>query len=79
MLRDRLDLAPVMEGEEGASITVAAGFDPATVRVTGNVRGEPPFQGLLRHPGWRATRVKLPAPTGDHDVTVLSPAEVEVP
>jgi hypothetical protein len=77
-LRDRLGLAPVLAGSEGATVTVERGFDPAAVRVTGNVRGEPPYQGVLRHPGWRSTGFTLPARTGDHDASILAPAEVEV-
>ena len=49
-------LEPVLREPEGARITVAAGFDPAAVRLTGNVVGEPPFQGALRHHGWRRAR-----------------------
>ena len=59
-------------------MTVERGFDPAAVRVTGNVRGEPPYQGVLRHPGWRSAAFRVPESTGDHDHTILAPAEVEV-
>jgi hypothetical protein len=78
VLRDRLVLAPILPGVEGATVTVARGFDPAAVRITGNVRGEPPYRGLLRHPGWRSAGLKLPVPTGDQDPSILAPAEVEV-
>ena len=77
-LRERLGLAPILAGAEGGSVTVERGFDPAAVRVTGNVRGEPPYHGVLRHPGWRSTSFSLPAATGDHDASILAPAEVEV-
>ena len=79
VLKDRLDLAPILPGAEGATVTVERGFDPAAVRVTGNVRGEPPYQGVLRHPGWRSVAFRLPETTGDRDHTILAPAEVEVP
>ena len=78
VFKERLDLAPILPGAEGATVTVERGFDPAAVRVTGNVRGEPPYQGVLRHPGWRAAAFRLPATTGDRDHTILAPAEVEV-
>ncbi len=32
----------------------------ARIRLTGNVVGEPPFNGTLRHHGWRVREVKLP-------------------
>jgi hypothetical protein len=78
VLKERLDLAPILPEAEGATVTVERGFDPAAVRVTGNVRGEPPYQGVLRHPGWRAAAFRLPDTTGDRDHTILAPAEVEV-
>ena len=78
VLKERLELAPILPGAEGATVTVERGFDPAAVRVTGNVRGEPPYQGVLRHPGWRAAAFRLPATTGDRDHTILAPAEVEI-
>ena len=78
VLKERLDLAPILPGAEGATVTVERGFDPAAVRVTGNVRGEPPYQGVLRHPGWRSAAFRLPDTTGDRDHTILAPAEVEV-
>jgi uncharacterized protein DUF2760 len=78
VLKERLELAPILPGAEGATVTVERGFDPAAVRVTGNVRGEPPYQGVLRHPGWRSAAFRLPDTTGDRDHTILAPAEVEV-
>jgi len=78
-LRDRLALAPVLAGDEGANVTIERGFDPAAVRVTGNVRGEPPYHGVLRHPGWRTTGLRLPERTAGRDASILAPAEVEVP
>ena len=77
VLRERLDLAPILLGGEGATVTVERGFDPAAVRVTGNVRGEPPYHGVLRHQGWRSTGLRLPE-GGSRDASVLAPAEVEV-
>jgi len=78
VLKDRLELAPVLAAAEGATVTIERGFDPAAVRVIGNVRGEPPYQGVLRHPGWRSTAFRLPDTVGDRDTTILAPAEVEV-
>ena len=68
-----------MIGAEEDRVTVAADFDPAAIRLIGNVQGSPPFQGILKHHGWRARAVQLPAlPVSRDDTSVLSPAEVEV-
>ena len=66
-----------MVGEEGATVTVPAGFDPAAIRLVGEVTGAPPFTGVLRHAGWRATAVNLPRRSGQ-DPQVIAPAEVEI-
>jgi len=73
-----LTLAPIIDREEGATVTVEAHADAATVKVIGNVTGQPPFRGVLRHRGWLATRVELP-PLAATGRTVIAPAEVEVP
>jgi hypothetical protein len=79
VLAEHVTLEPVLTGHEGDEITVAKDFDPSAVRLTGNVSGEPPFRGALRHAGWRATQIKLPAQPAGQDPKVVTPAEVEIP
>jgi|SRR5581483_4694136 len=76
-LGEHIGFEPVMKAAEGETVTVEPGFDPASIRLVGNVTGTPPFTGVLRHPGWRATRAVLPARAG-HDPHVIAPAEVEL-
>src|SRR5262249_41919295 len=76
-LHERIAVEPVLRGAEGDAVTVEAGFDPAAIRLTGNVTGTPPFRGVLRHPGWRVTTVSVPERSGQ-DPRVLAPAEVEL-
>jgi hypothetical protein len=78
-LKEHLVLEPVMPQGEGATVQVPAGFDPSAVRLTGNVTGQPPFQGTLQHHGWRAKEVNLAPPPEGQDELVLMPAEVELP
>jgi hypothetical protein len=77
-LGERIAFEPVLRGAEGDEVTVDAGFDPAAIRLTGNVGGAPPFHGVLRHTGWRVTHAALPARRG-HDPRLIAPAEVEIP
>jgi len=79
VLRDVLELSPIRGEAEGTQVQVPQGFDAASVRLTGNVVGMPPFTGALRHHGWKAARVRLPPPPEGQDATVLAPAEVELP
>lgn len=77
-LGERFEIAKIFNDPEGTELEVAAGFDANTVRLTGNVRGEPPFKGVLQHCGWKVVKVNLPQATGESDHRVLAPAEVEV-
>ncbi len=78
-LFEHVELKPIMNEEEGARVTVAPGFDVHSLRLTGNVVGDPPFQGILRHHGWRAVRVDLPQQIGKQEKDwIVDPAEVEV-
>lgn len=77
-LQELFRLEPVMREPEGATVEVRAGFDPAAVRLTGNVVGQPPFKGSLRHHGWRAREVKLPRAGDGVDPSIVAPAEVEL-
>jgi hypothetical protein len=79
VLKEHLTLEPVLAGQEGADVTVPAGFDPSAVTVTGNVTGSPPFKGVLKHHGWRVKAYKLPSPPAGVDDLVVAPAEVELP
>jgi len=72
-------LKPIESAAEGSGIQVSEGFDPARIRLVGNVTGQPPFAGKLCHHGWEASRCELPEWTGgDRSILVVSPAEVEL-
>ncbi len=77
-LRAHVKLSPVRSEDEGAKITLPAGFDPGAVKLTGKVEGSAPFQGVLRHRGWRAISIELPTAVSGHDAHVICPAEVEL-
>lgn len=78
VLRSHLSIEPVRSEPEGSPISLLKGFDPALVRPTGNVVGEPPFTGSLVHRGWRAVEVRLPQVASSRDVRILAAAEVEL-
>jgi hypothetical protein len=70
-----LKLQPVIDGVEG-ELTQTGGLATASIKLVGNV---PPSgkaaSGVLRHKGWKAEKVDLPAlPPGN----ILAPAEIEV-
>jgi hypothetical protein len=77
VLRACVTLEPVLPGREDDTVTVPAGFDPASIRLTGQVHGVPPFTGTLRHAGWRVTGITIPARAG-LDPKIVAPAEVEI-
>jgi hypothetical protein len=78
VLREHFMIEPVLRETEGSHIAVSPGFDAAAIRLTGNVVGNAPFNGVVGHRGWRATDVHLPKVADGHNVHVLAPAEVEL-
>lgn len=78
VLREHFTLTPVRTESEGSRITLSAGFDAASVRLTGNVVGQAPFTGTLNHRGWRATDTRLPQLAASHDPAILAQAEIEL-
>lgn len=78
VLQEHFTLAPARPEAEGSRIVLEAGFDASTHRLTGNVVGSAPYQGTLRHPGWKVTEVRLPRTTEGHDPRTIAAAEVEL-
>jgi hypothetical protein len=78
VLEHYLRLEPILAGEEGRPVTVESDFDPAEIKLVGNVVGKLPLRGLLRHRGWRAKEVHLPPLPSVTGRSVIAPAEVEV-
>lgn len=77
-LRSHARIAPVRAEAEGARVTLPAGFDAEEVKLVGDLKGSPPYAGVLRHRGWRAETLDLPQIVGKHDAHILAPAEVEI-
>ncbi len=77
-LNDALGLKPVLDASEGTEVEIEEDFDPTKIRLIGNVHGNPPFKGIIRHSGWRYTKIDLPKWTAKGKTDVLAPAEVEI-
>lgn len=82
-LRKVLRLAPVVDSVEGTYVKLdslgALGRDAAAVKFIGNLPAQGnPAGGTLRHRGWRADGVDLPAVSGKQNLMILGPAELEV-
>ncbi|HKQ71704.1 MAG TPA: DUF2760 domain-containing protein [Polyangiaceae bacterium] len=69
---------PIRSEPEGQSLELLQGYDASEVKLTGQVQGQPPYRGTLRHRGWRATDVSLPVAVAGHNSSILAPAEVEL-
>jgi hypothetical protein len=71
-------IEPIIGSAEDQPVTVPVGFDPAAIKVLGNVTGAPPIRGVLRHRGWRVKEINLPSLPQGPGRQVIAPAEVEV-
>jgi hypothetical protein len=72
-------LAPVIDAVEGthtSTAAIAARDQASLLKFIGNVPATPPKGGTLRHKGWRAEKIELPAPK--HGAAVVAPAEIEI-
>ena len=78
ILKQYFELEPATNQEEGSSITMQPGFDSQRFRLTGNVAGNPPFRGTLKHHGWIAKETRMPALSEAVDPRVVAAAEVEL-
>jgi hypothetical protein len=77
VIRQAFTLDPIRRESEGSAVSIPGGFNPGAIRLTGNIIGNPPFKGVLRHHGWKVTQIKMSSTSGD--ATILAPAEVELP
>jgi hypothetical protein len=72
-------IKPLLDLTDGSPAEVPVGFDAARYRLTGNLAGQPPYRGTLRHGGWQATRVQLPEWNGSAGTAnVVAPIEIEI-
>lgn len=78
LLRQVLDLEPAVPQAEGDATTLASGFDAQRIRLTGNVTGQPPYRGTVRHHGWVAKAVRFPTLAEGLDPRIVAAAEVEL-
>jgi hypothetical protein len=70
-------IEPVLDGVEGSYVKTPAASS-GTLKFIGNVPAGTPPGGTLRHRGWRAASIDLPAIPDKQDARVLAPAEIEV-
>lgn len=77
-LAEHIKPTPIRSEADESVVRVQSGYDPSQVRLIGRVTGRPPFEGTLRHHGWRASEIHLSDIPSGHDVTVICPAEVEI-
>jgi hypothetical protein len=77
-LNKYLNPIAVIDKNEGDEVVVSRNFDVNSIKLTGNVVNDPPFQGVLRHKGWQVTRLELPTLTPGQNPRIIAPAEVEI-
>ena len=78
VIEKSLSLKPVIDNIEGETVSIQPGFDPGAVKLIGNVTGEPPFSGILRHRGWQAGKLEMPTLSSTRDPNIIYSAEVEI-
>lgn len=77
LLKERLVVEPVLQEEEGNTITINEA-DPDSVKLTGDVPSKGPYTGELVHSGWRIKECNLPEIADGWKGNVVAPAEIEI-
>ena len=77
VLEENFYIKPLFNKTEGEKILLDEEFDPTEIKMSGNVPDKAPYNGELRHKGWKSDKVKLPKRTGKINVNVVYPAEIE--
>jgi hypothetical protein len=72
-------LEPVTLEDEGRPFSITPSTDPVSVKVVGQVPAGGTARGVVRHRGWRVTRLALPPLPAADARRVVGLAEVEVP
>jgi hypothetical protein len=81
VLGEYLAISPTHAGNEGDRITIDKSADRTQYRLIGKVHGEPPYNGVVIHRGWKTRKLALPRftrrvdPAGEN---IIAPVEVEV-
>lgn len=76
-LEELVTIRPLVPDKEGAVITIPKGYDPTAIKISGKVKGEPPYTGTVVHQGWKAHKRSLPK-MGPYVSEIISPAEIEI-
>ena len=76
VLKEYLQVEPILNSQEGESVTVPDSFDPSEIKVSGNLPDNPPYKGTLQHKGWRVSKLNLPSRNESVNPKVVYPAEV---
>jgi hypothetical protein len=77
-IKKYIDPKPVIDKEEGETITIEPEFDMDSITLVGKVTGALPFKGILKHRGWKAGKNEIPKLSDVRDASVIIPAEVEI-
>jgi hypothetical protein len=78
ILDEYFKISAISEAQEGAQVTLPAGYPTDQYRIVGKLAGEPPFTGTLLHKGWKTDSVKLPRILTSGKLPAIAPAEVEL-
>ncbi|MCA1786628.1 MAG: DUF2760 domain-containing protein [Desulfobacteraceae bacterium] len=77
-MKKYIDPRPVVDADEGQPITIAPGFDMDAITLVGDVAGDPPFEGIIKHRGWKAGKKEVPKLSDIQDPAIITPAEIQI-
>ena len=78
VLSDYYQVFPILEGTEGGKVSFDKTLDPSTINLTGRPPESPPFHGILRHKGWKVSKLHFPSRSDAVNPQIIQAAEVEI-
>ena len=60
LFKDFLKIEPVFDSRENETVSIAEGFEPSEIQLSGEIDKKPPFKGILKHKGWMVDSLNLP-------------------
>ena len=78
IFNEHVKINPIHTAQEESQVTIESDFDPAKIKISGNLNTSKPYQGTLIHRGWQVTEINLPQVIKQNNSHIICPAEVEI-
>ena len=76
--KENFTIEPIIDNDEGKTVILDKNLDSSSIRFVGNIPASRPDEAILRHKGWKVSKINLPTRNDVADPNVIQAAEVEI-